>query len=249
VLVLSLADTEAPRLAPVGFVVKGGRLVTIHYTDAQPFLTFRRKTVHHGFAGVSPDAVLMALIEAVVERTAGVLRRVGMELNGLSGRAFRAGLPEGPQRDDTRTLKRVGQAGHLLSKARESLGSLARMLDFLMRGGAGDATLRKDTRRWARGILLDVQGLEQYTRFLSNKVGLLLNSTLGRITAEQNEIVKLVSVLTAVLFPPLMVSSLYGMNFVHMPEEHWKLGYPMALLLMVLAAAVPLWFVRRRGWL
>ena len=251
VLVLALAETEAPRLTPVRFVVAGGRLATIHHMEAQPFLTFRRRTVRQGFAGTSPDAVLVALVEAVVERTAGVLRRTGASLDALSGRAFRtqdAGDAGDADPDGTRTLKALGQAGHVLAKARESLVSLRRMLDFLMRG-EGEVALRKASRRWARGILLDVDGLDQYARFLSNKVGLLLDSTLGRITVGQNDIVKLVSVLTVLLFPPLLVSSFFGMNFDVMPEKDWAFGYPMALALMVLAAVLPLWFFRRRGWL
>lgn len=248
VLVLALAETEAPRLAPVRFVLAGGRLATIHYMDAQPFLTFRRRTVRQGFAGTSPDAILVALLEAVVERTAGVLRRTGAELETLSSRAFRRYDPGAAATDDTRTLKALGQAGHVLAKARESLVSLRRMLDFLMRGEGGVA-LRKAARRWARGILLDVDGLDQYARFLSNKVGLLLDSTLGRITVGQNDIVKLVSVLTVVLFPPLLVSSFYGMNFQFMPEKAWGYGYPMALLAMLAAAVLPLWYFKRRGWL
>ncbi len=247
-LVLALADTEAPRLTPVRFVVAGGRLATLHHMDAQPFLTFRRKTVRQGFAGTRADAVLVALVEAVVERTAGILQRTGTGLDTLSGRAFRTPGPGAAPSDDTRTLKDLGHAGHVLAKARESLGSLRRMLDFLMRSD-GEAALRKASRRWARGILLDVEGLDRYARFLSGKVNLLLDSTLGRITVEQNGIVKLVSVLTAVLFPPLLVTSFYGMNFAGMPEKHWLFGYPLALALMGSAAALPLWYVRRRGWL
>jgi magnesium transporter len=249
VLVLALADTEAPRLTPVSFVVAGGRLATIHYMDAQPFLTFRRKTVRQGFAGVSADAVLVALVEAVVERTAGVLRRTGAELDSLGSHAFRIAEPGAEDIDDTRMLKHLGKSGHVLAKARESLGSLRRMLGFLMQGGGGEAALRKVTRRWARGIQLDVEGLDQYARFLSNKVGLLLDSMLGRITIGQNDIVKLVSVLTVVLFPPLLVTSFYGMNFEFMPEKQWLLGYPLALALMVVAGVLPLWYFRRRGWL
>ncbi|WP_109120247.1 magnesium transporter CorA family protein [Azospirillum sp. TSO22-1] len=248
VLVLALAETEAPRLTPVRFVVAGGRLATIHYMDAQPFLTFRRRTVRQGYGGTSPDAILVALLEAVVERTAGVLRRTGAELDSLSSRAFRRFDPGTAETDDTRTLKALGQCGHVLAKARESLVSLRRMLDFLMRG-EGDVALRKAARRWARGILQDVDGLDQYARFLSSKVGLLLDSTLGRITVGQNDIVKLVSVLTVILFPPLLVSSFFGMNFDVMPETDRVFGYPMAVALMLISAVLPVWYFKRRGWL
>lgn len=248
VLVLALAETRAVRLTPVRFVVAGGRLATIHYMDAQPFLTFRRRTVRQGFATPSPDAILVALIEAVVERTAGVLRRTGSGLDALSASAFGRYDPAAAATDDPRTLKALGQAGHVLAKARESLVSLRRMLDFLMRGD-GEAALRKTARRWARGILLDVDGLDQYASFLSGKVGLLLDSTLGRITVGQNDIVKLVSVLTVVLFPPLLVTSYFGMNFEFMPEKEWVYGYPMALLLVAAVAALPIWYFKRKGWL
>lgn len=251
VLALAFADTDAPRLAPVSFMLARGRLATLHHVDSKPFLSFRRRAAHQGFPVPKAEAVLRALIEAIVERTAAVLRRVAVELDSLAGGSFRVATPPagaGP-RDDLRTLKRLGQAGHLIAKAHESLGSLARMLDFLARGQMGEGVVGKETRRWARGARLDVTGLDEYAHFLSRKVGLLLDTTLGRINAEQTAIVKLVSVLTVALFPPLLVTSVFGMNFAAMPELQSPAGYPLALALTVLAAVVPLWFFRRRGWL
>ena len=49
--------------------------------------------------------------------------------------------------------------------------------------------------------------------------------------------------------PPTLVASIYGMNFKVMPELDWPLGYPMALLLMLVAALVPYIYFRRKGWL
>ena len=51
------------------------------------------------------------------------------------------------------------------------------------------------------------------------------------------------------LLPPTLVASSYGMNFKFMPETNWVMGYPWALSLMVLSAAVPMIYFRRRGWL
>ena len=56
--------------------------------------------------------------------------------------------------------------------------------------------------------------------------------------------------LVAVLFlPPTLIASIYGMNFARMPELGWWLGYPLALGLMVLSAALSYWYFKRRGWL
>ncbi len=249
VMVLVWADTDQPRITPVSFVLAGRRLATIHHIDPQPFLAFRRRVVRHGFAGTTGDAVLAALVEGIVERTAAVLRRVGLELDRLGGRAFRGrSLPvRGEGRDDSRTLKRIGQAGHRVGKARLSLAGLARILTVLARGEGSAAA--KTTRRWARAALQDVTGLDQYARFLSGKAALLLDTTLGRINVEQTEIVKIVSILTVALFPPTLVASVFGMNFGGMPGTGWPGGYPAALLLMALAALLPILWVKARRWL
>jgi len=49
--------------------------------------------------------------------------------------------------------------------------------------------------------------------------------------------------------PPTLVASIYGMNFDFMPELHWPVGYPFALVLMIISAAVPFYYFKRRGWL
>ncbi|MCW2235836.1 magnesium transporter CorA family protein [Azospirillum canadense] len=258
VMALLWADTDRPSIVPVSFVLAGGRLATIHPIDPQPFLAFRRRVTRSGCpvakgAATGGEAVLAGLVEAMVERTAGVLRRVGLELDTMSSRAFRGrALPSRAQKsaqnsDDTRTLKRIGHTGHLVGKAHVSLASLHRMLTFLARGEGWTAA--KPTRRWARAALQDVVGLSEYARFLAGKVGLLLDTTLGHINVEQNEIVKIVSILTVALFPPTLVATIYGMNFTDMPEKSWEWGYPMAILLMVLSALLPMLYFRSRRWL
>jgi magnesium transporter len=72
---------------------------------------------------------------------------------------------------------------------------------------------------------------------------------LGVVSLEQNNIIKIFSVAAVVLLPPTMVASIYGMNFKHMPELEWTLGYPVALLLMALAAALPYLFFKWKNWL
>ena len=51
------------------------------------------------------------------------------------------------------------------------------------------------------------------------------------------------------LMPPTLIASIYGMNFEHMPELKWALGYPFALILMVCSAILPVWYFRKKGWL
>ncbi len=69
------------------------------------------------------------------------------------------------------------------------------------------------------------------------------------INIEQNQIIKLFSVVAVVLLPPTLDASIYGMNFRFMPELDWAFGYPLALLVMVLSAVLPFLYFRRKGWL
>ena len=86
-------------------------------------------------------------------------------------------------------------------------------------------------------------------RFLSNKINFLLDATLGLINLEQNQIIKIFSVAAVVFLPPTLIASIYGMNFEHMPELKWLLGYPWALGLMVVSAILPYVYFKQRGWL
>jgi len=249
VTALVWADTDEPRVATVSFVLAGRRLVTIHHIDPQAFLALRRRATHGDLPYPKGEAVLAALVEGMVDRTAAVLRRTGIELDAINRRNFRGRKlrSRGETLDDSQTLKRIGHAGHLIGKARVSLASLTRMLDFFARNEGWSAG--KSTRRWARTALQDVTGLDEYARFQAGKVALLLDSALGRINVEQNEIVKIVSIITVLLFPPTLVASVCGMNFTSMPGSDEPQGYPSSLLLMLLSALLPMIFVRLRRWL
>jgi magnesium transporter len=72
---------------------------------------------------------------------------------------------------------------------------------------------------------------------------------LSEVSNRQNEEVKKISAWAAILFAPSVVGTIYGMNFDHMPELHWRLGYPYALGLMVLVAVALYVLFKRRRWI
>ena len=72
----------------------------------------------------------------------------------------------------------------------------------------------------------DLASLNDYEAHLLNKVQLLLDATLGLINVEQNDIIKVLTVVSVVGVPPTLVASMYGMNFKYMPELDWAWGYP-----------------------
>jgi magnesium transporter len=84
---------------------------------------------------------------------------------------------------------------------------------------------------------------------LAKKVQLLLDATLGLISIEQNNIIKVLTIVSAVGVPPTLVASLYGMNFRHMPQLDWAWGYPHALALIAISGVGPLLWFKLRSWL
>ena len=94
----------------------------------------------------------------------------------------------------------------------------------------------------------DVASLNDYDAHLVNKVQLLLDATLGLINIDQNNIIKVLTIVSVVGVPPTLVASMYGMNFKNMPELAWAWGYPYGLTVIALSAILPLLWFKWRGW-
>jgi magnesium transporter len=76
----------------------------------------------------------------------------------------------------------------------------------------------------------------------------LLDAVLGFISIEQNDLFKVLTIVSVVGIPPTIVVGIYGMNFKFMPELNWSWGYPLALLIITLSALIPLAWFKWRGW-
>ena len=145
-------------------------------------------------------------------------------------------------------LRSVGKQGDITSRAQESATSLHRTLLYFAdaaRDRGEDAKLSARIDSADRDIL----SLAEQLRFVTGRTNFLLEATLGMISTEQNQIIKLFSVMAVMLMPPTLVASVYGMNFKHMPELDWPYGYPIALSLMFVSALIPYIYFRRKGWL
>lgn len=152
-------------------------------------------------------------------------------------------------RDLQSMIERIGKKGDLLSLARESLVTINRLASFHQTAEGGDARTTKELKLALKTVQRDAMALSDHAAFLSAKINFLLDATLGLINLEQNAIIKIFSVAAVVFLPPTLVASIYGMNFDFMPELSWQIGYPLALVLMVLSAVLPYLFFKRKGWL
>lgn len=250
--VLTASDTPNPLNTPIAFVLTRGCTVTVRHATPQPFATFANRAVKARALCQTADAVLVELLDTIIDRLADVLERIGFDLESLSRDIFEApptaaGTPSGGRRDFRPILHAIGRSGDLTSKARDSLLGINRIVTFLMQ--SDEIQVRKENRPRVKTMSRDISSLSEHAMFLSGKITFLLDATLGLINIQQNDIIKIFSVVAVVFLPPTLIASLYGMNFEIMPELSWPFGYPFALALMVLSAVLPYLYFKRRGWL
>jgi magnesium transporter len=243
------ADSPAPKITAVTFILSGHRLITVRYDEPRPFLLVSNKLARLCPHNITGEMILMDLLDAVIDRAADILEKASSEIDQVSHDVFEP-ISERtqPSRSYNAIMRTIGRKGDITSKVRESLVSIGRLLLFLANEAEG-MRWAKDIRLQLQSMQRDVQSLSDHATYLSNKITFLLSAMLGVVSIEQNNIIKIFSVAAVVLMPPTLVASIYGMNFKHMPELDWYLGYPLALALMLVAAVLPYFFFKWRKWL
>ena len=245
-LVLSRTESGDPECLGVSFILAGERLLTVRYSEPQPFNTFANRAERQINVWPRGDIIMAGLLEAIIDRTADVLETVGSEVDAVSKQVFSTNGDD-PSRDYQKILLKLGGRNDLASKARESLISMGRMLAFLSQ--AIDLKSTKDMKGHIKVMTRDVQSLADHTTYLSNKITFLLDAVLGVVNIGQSRIIRILSVAATVFLPPTLLASIWGMNFKFMPELEWHYGYVIAWASIVLSAIVPYLIFRWRKWL
>ncbi len=241
------SDSVTPKSTPVTFILTGHRLATVRYDEPRPFAIVEHKLARLCPPKITGETVLMDLLDAVIDRAADILERIGAEIDHISHTIFEPDEDVGPPSYND-VLKALGRKGDLTSKVRESLVSVGRLLLFLANESEG-LKWPKETRLQLQSMQRDVISLTDHASYITNKVTFLLDAMLGVVNIQQNNIIKIFSVAAVVLMPPTLIASIYGMNFKYMPELNAHYAYPITLGMMVLAAILPYMFFKWKKWL
>ncbi len=238
------------RTKPLGFVLSEKVLLTVRFAETKVFDQYAARLAAHDSRPCSCEAFL-GLLDAMVDRYADILEQIRGELDTISQRVFR---PEQARANSAKTdlqlratLRSIGRAGDRLSNLRDSLLGVQRIVQYT----ATNTTMFMPEAMKPRLNTLrrDITSLTDYDVQLSNKVQFLLDATLGFINIEQNNSIKILTVVSVVGVPPTLVASIYGMNFKWIPELEWHYGYFYGLGVIALTAIIPyLWF-KRKGWI
>ena len=226
--------------ATVAFILQPQRLITVRDTELADFRLLRMRARRNQVEAHNAQELLTLLFEQKVENLADALEDNYLKLGEVSHLVL-----EDEEADLEEAIDHLAKLEDSNGKIRLCLMDTQRSIAFLQRHLKDDPELRETC--W--GILRDIDTLMSHTTFLFEKINFLMDSTQGFISIEQNKIIKIFSIAAVVFLPPTMVASIYGMNFEHMPELEWLLGYPWALLLMLMAGMAPYLYFKKKGWL
>jgi len=224
----------------VACILQPNRMITIRDTELADFRLLRMRARRGQVESHSPAELLVTLLEQKVENLADNLEDIHRNLENTSYLVL-----EEENSDLEEAIAQLAKSEDSNGKIRLCLMDTQRAISFLLRHLRSYPELQESCRE----IMRDIDTLMSHTTFLFDKINFLMDSTQGFINIEQNQIIKIFSIAAVVFLPPTLVASMYGMNFVNMPELQWMLGYPWALGLMVISGITPYLFFKYKGWL
>lgn len=245
------ARTGGQEVSPIGFILSRERLVTVRFG---PWSAFDAVTANFDDPGATPTSgleVFVDLCDEIISHLADSLEQTAAELRKISTATFHASDEKGHQairsnRIIRAKLRHIGRLGDRISETRDVLLGAGRAVNFA-------CELTKD---WCDGALgprmkslqADVASLDDYQVHLSDKVQFLLDAMVGLIGIAQNDVFKILTIVSIMGIPPTLIAGIYGMNFKYMPEYNWAWGYPYGLAVIAISALIPLAWFKWRGW-
>jgi magnesium transporter len=245
---LTGVENGTPITSPITMAIGNGRIVTLRYEDFRALRQFMSLAAKPGSHCNSIESVFNLMIEAIVDRAADVIEQIAVNVDNINNEVFRRDRTQKRTRPLEAVITDIGYQDDLAAKIRESLQSLERFIRFAVMAlpSSFDKGINRGRLKLASR---DVTSLQAHIAFLSSKISFLLDATLGLISVEQNEVIRLLTVVAMIFFPPTLIGTIYGMNFKDMPELGWEWGYPVSIALMVASALIPFLYFKLKGWL
>ena len=242
-----LDDAEEVDFGELHVFVGRDFVLTVRHSETPDLAVVRRRMESDpGLLARGPEAVLYAILDAVVDGYAPVVAGLQNDIDEIETEVFRG---------EASVSRRIYELSREVVEFQRAARPLLRILDALVAGFEKhgiDEELRSYLRDVTDHATLVAERVDSFRQMLQDI--LTVNATLvtqaqNEEMKAQNEEVKKISAWAAILFAPTLIGTVYGMNFRRMPELHWYYGYPFALALMAAVCATLYLAFKRRGWL
>lgn len=239
-------DTHAPDNTSISFVLTSKSLTTVRYADPQSFRILADQLRKQCRPPLTSDGVLLLLMDLIVDRIADALQTVEADLKKLARDVFIINTQKpsaSAERDLGQVVKLLGRRFAMVANLRESLVSINRMLQYFLNNAA--TWMQGELAPQFRSLMRDVKSLDDYTSQQTQEMTFLLESTLGLINIQQNQIIKIFTIASVLFMPPTLIASIYGMNL-KMPETAFPATYPIVMVLLIVSAIIPIIFFKKK---
>ncbi|MBB3762332.1 CorA family divalent cation transporter [Xanthomonas arboricola] len=233
-------DDDGPT-APLGFALSPTMLVTLREQHMGSLDAVAARLAHEPCH--SADDLLLRIFDQLVGRLADRLESLEAEVTDTTRQVF-----DNPHKtkDLERMLHQVGGMGRRLGGLHNAGQGLLRLVTYL--DGAAPDWFGADAAKRIGLLHKDLTTLSEFQQHMDDRIEFLLDSVLGMINMDQNNVMKVMAVASVVGIPPTVLVGIWGMNFAYMPELKWHDAYYWALGVIVLSMLVPLAWFRKRGW-
>lgn len=236
-------DTKGP-MTPLGFVLTPSILVSVRYAQSLSF-DHVAATMNGEDAPKSGIDVFISLMEEIVDVAADRLEDLGNKLSNLSEIVF---IDSRVARSWLRSaLLQVGVMQRQVNQIRAAMLGVSRIITYLCDSAPHwiDSQLHGDFR----DIQADIGSLNEFQQQLNDRLQFMLDAVLGFINNDQNDIMKVLTIVSVVTVPPMILAGIWGMNFKSIPEYNWAHGYAFGLSMIALSMLVPLIWFKIKRWL
>ena len=223
----------------ISFIARDKVLVTIRFSDLRIFTEFSRKLRLNSSAFHNGLDVLSGILAMRVDMDADIVEMLSKEIAGIGRREHNS------FRDPGLFLELVTGYEDIHITLRENLTDKQRILSSLLKSSRVPESLKKEFTM----MMKDVNSLVSSANFNFERLDYLQSIFLNFMSVEQNKVIKIFTVMSVIFLPPTLIASIYGMNFRLIPELQWQYGYPLALLLIVVSAVLPIYIFKKKGWL
>lgn len=232
-------DTNGFERYPVSFIMSESVLFTYRRGDSKTFADTVKKVK------VSPETFqtgfdfMLTLLETRIESDADALEGISRDISVISKDLSR------DQKPKQEVLLRISALQETTMVIRETSIDKQRVLSAILRSNY----FPQDRKEYLRIILKDINSLLEYSAFNFERLEYLQNTFMGLINLEQNQVIKIFTVVTIIFMPPTLIAGIFGMNFDHLPTTTDSWGFGVSLLAMVCSSLVVLWFFRSKKWI
>jgi len=242
-----LDDAEEVDFGELHVFVGRDFVLTVRHSETPDLAVVRRRMESDpGLLARGPEAVLYAILDAVVDGYAPVVAGLQNDIDEIETEVFRG---------EASVSRRIYELSREVVEFQRAARPLLRILDALVAGFEKhgiDEELRsylRDVTDHATTVAERVDSFRQMLQDILTVNATLVTQAQNEEMKAQNEEVKKISAWAAILFAPTLIGTIYGMNFRRMPELRWYYGYPFALALMAAVCATLYLVFKRRGWL